>query len=76
MSSVSKNKSSYDNNSSSELSGSSTLEQKNKLTILKNITLQERKLSDPNLGKKYFWQIQKIIDLMKDVLEDKNNLKV
>ena len=28
---------------------------------------------DPNLGKKYFGQIQKIIDLMKDVLEEKHN---
>ena len=28
---------------------------------------------DPNLGKKYFGQIQKIIDLMKDVLNEKHN---
>ena len=28
---------------------------------------------DPNLGKKYFGQIQKIIDLMKDVLKEKHN---
>lgn len=28
---------------------------------------------DPNLGKKYFGQIQKIIDLIKDVLEEKHN---
>ena len=45
-SSESKSKSSYDNNSSSDISGSSTPEQKNKRTILKNISLQERKLPD------------------------------